>query len=139
MVAAEDHDRERRRLAVGARAQAPPHAQRVDDADARLVGEDPLDEALRGVRLPAAGAPDDGDRLLEAGVGDLMGLSPVMAASSALGCIGFMKSGCRPRDFATCFFAAAFTGSFVFAGLAATAFAFASSAIAFFTLLGSTL
>jgi hypothetical protein len=63
--AAEHRDREARLLAVGGRAQAVPHASRVQDAHAPLVGRAALDEALGGVRLAAAGLADDRDVLRE--------------------------------------------------------------------------
>ena len=63
--AAKDDDRIAGCGAVGAGAQSPPHAERIDDRDARAAIEQSLDESLGGVGFAGARGADDGDPPIE--------------------------------------------------------------------------
>jgi hypothetical protein len=59
------HGTGRGREAIGAQAQAPPHAERVDDADASSPVHQPLDQGLGGVGLARPRRAHDGHPLLQ--------------------------------------------------------------------------
>jgi hypothetical protein len=65
MAAAEDDDGITWCRAVGARAQAPPHAERIDDGDVRACLEEAFDESFCRVGLARARRADDGDAFIE--------------------------------------------------------------------------
>jgi hypothetical protein len=66
MGTAEDLERQARLLPVRARGEAPPiRFDRVEDAHARILGGDLLDQQLRRRRLAAAGLAEHRGVLLE--------------------------------------------------------------------------
>ena len=65
MAAAEHDDRIAGVRAVGAGAQSPPHAERIDDRDPRAGLEQPLDKALCRIGLARTGGADNRDPVVE--------------------------------------------------------------------------
>ena len=65
MTTAEHHDRIAGGAAVGAGAQSPPHAERIDDCYPRADIEQPLDKTFGRIGLARAGRADDCDPVIE--------------------------------------------------------------------------
>jgi hypothetical protein len=65
VAAAKHHDRIAGRGAVGARAQTPPHAERIDDHHQRAALKKPLDESLGRIGLARTRCADDRDPVVE--------------------------------------------------------------------------
>ena len=65
MAAAKHDDRITGCAAVGARAQSPPHAERIDDRHPRAAVEQPFDKSLGRVGLARAGGADDRDPVIK--------------------------------------------------------------------------
>lgn len=65
MTTVEHHDRIAGGAAVGARAQSPPHAERIDDRHTRADIEQPLDKTFGRIGLARAGGADDCDPVIE--------------------------------------------------------------------------
>jgi hypothetical protein len=65
MPPAKHHDRIAGRAAVGARAQSPPHPERIHDRHPSSDIEQPLDKTLGRIGLAGAGGADDRDPVVE--------------------------------------------------------------------------
>jgi hypothetical protein len=65
MATAENHDRITRRRAIGARAQSPPHAERIDNRYVRAGFKQLFDEPFCGVGLPRTRRADDRNAFIE--------------------------------------------------------------------------
>ena len=65
MAAAEDDDGITGCGAVGAGAQSPPDAERIDDRYTGAAVEQALDESFGGIGLPRTGGADNGDAVVE--------------------------------------------------------------------------
>jgi hypothetical protein len=73
VAAAEHDDGITGRAAVGACAQSPPDAKRIDDRYARAAVEQSLDESLCGIGLARPGGADNRDAVVEGGGGESEG------------------------------------------------------------------
>jgi hypothetical protein len=65
VFAAKHHDRITSRADVGARAQSPPHPERIDDRHPRAAVEQPFDESFGRIGLARPGGADDRDSVIE--------------------------------------------------------------------------
>jgi hypothetical protein len=65
VFAAKDDDKIAGFAAVGARAQPPPHAERIDDRHPRTAVEQPFHESLGRVGLARPGGADDRNPIIE--------------------------------------------------------------------------
>jgi hypothetical protein len=83
MTPAKHHDRIAGSAAVGARAQSPPDAKRIDDRHPCADVEQPLDKTFRRIGLARAGGADDRDPVIERVGGRAAGrISPVGSAEA---------------------------------------------------------